>query len=225
MGQRIEIPRPDGGTCPAYANLDRAPGGAPGLVVIQEWWGLNEQIQKVADRFAEAGYRVVVPDLFRGKLASDADEANHLMSGLNFGDAAGQDVQGCVNYLLKESERCGVAGFCMGGALTILSALNVSGVSAGGCFYGIPPKEFADPSAMAVPVIYHFADQDYWCTPELVDSLEADLKRSKAAFDLYRYDAQHAFMNEARPEVYDAQTAQLAWDRTLAFFEKHLKNA
>jgi carboxymethylenebutenolidase len=229
MGQLISIRRPDGGTCPAYVNTD-AGAGAPGVVVIQEWWGLNEQIKKTADRFAKAGYRALVPDLYRGKLASNADEASHMMNHLDFADAADQDLQGAVNHLRAESKgavsaagpRIGVAGFCMGGALTILSALRVKGVAAGACFYGIPPKAFANPADLAIPMILHFANTDDWCTPKLVDELEAELRRSKSKFELYRYDAEHAFMNEARPEVYEPKSAQLAWDRTQKFFDQAL---
>lgn len=222
MGQLIEIRRPDGKTCPAYFSGSDAPN-APAVVVIQEWWGLNAQIKKTADRLAAAGYRALVPDLFRGKIAKDSDEASHLMNHLNFLDAADQDIQGCVSYLRERSPRCGVVGFCMGGALTLLSSVRVKGVDAGACFYGIPPKQVFDASQVAIPLTLHFANTDDWCTPALVDSLEADLKRSKARFELYRYDAEHAFMNEARPEVYEAESARLAWERTEAFFQRTLK--
>src|SRR6185503_19517380 len=114
MGPLIQIRRPDGSSCPAYVSSEPTPAGAPGLVVIQEWWGLNDQIKKTADRFAKAGYRAVVPDLYRGKRASSADEASHMMGSLNFLDAADQDIQGCVTYLRESSKRCGVTGFCMG---------------------------------------------------------------------------------------------------------------
>jgi carboxymethylenebutenolidase len=222
MSRMIDIRRPDGGICPAYFSAGDG-ANAPGVVVIQEWWGLNEQIKKTADRFAKAGYRALVPDLFRGKIAKSSDEASHMMNHLNFIDAADQDIQGCVTHLREASGRCGVVGFCMGGALTLLSALRVNGVDAGACFYGIPPKAVFDPSKVSVPLILHFANADDWCTPELVNGLEADLQRSSARFELHRYDAQHAFMNEARPEVYDAGSADLAWKRTQAFFEGTLR--
>ena len=224
MGQLIEIRRPDGGACPAYFSAGSLPPGAPALVVVQEWWGLNEQIKKTADRFAQAGYRALVPDLFRGKHASSADEASHLMQELDFVDAAEQDIQGCVSYLRESSQRCGVTGFCMGGALTILSALRVNGVDAGACFYGMPPKAVANPSDITIPLILHFAEQDDWCTPAVVNNLEADLKKSKSQFEIHRYPGHHAFMNEARPEVYDDECATLAWNRTQTFFERTLKS-
>lgn len=225
MTQLTQIRRPDGSTCPAYLSAEKLPPGAPGLVVIQEWWGLNEQIKKTADRFARAGYRAIVPDLYRGKRASSADEASHMMQHLNFLDAADQDIQGCVTFLRESSARVGVTGFCMGGALTILSALRVKGMDAGVCFYGIPPKAVAAPSDISVPLQCHFANQDDWCTPQLVDGLEADLKKSKSRFELYRYPAHHAFMNDARPEVYDAKCAGDAWERTLSFLERELKKS
>jgi carboxymethylenebutenolidase len=223
MSQTIEIARPDGGTCPAYLSAGSLGPSAPGVVVLQEWWGLNEQIKKTADRFAQAGYRAIVPDLFRGKRAKDADEASHLMRGLDFRDASEQDVQGCINHLRQSSKRCGVIGFCMGGALTIVSAVRVKGMDAGVCFYGIPPKAAANPSDIAVPMSFHFAAQDDWCTPAVVNTLEADLKKSKSTFELHRYAGHHAFMNEARPEVYDAKEAALGWERALKFFERTLK--
>jgi carboxymethylenebutenolidase len=222
MRKIIEVRRPDGGSCPAYLS-EPADARAPALVVLQEWWGLNDQIKGTADRFAAAGYRALVPDLYRGKLASDADEASHMMGALNFIDAAEQDVQGAVTYLRERSGRCGVTGFCMGGALTLLSSLRVTGVDAGACFYGIPPREVADPTRLSVPLSLHFADQDDWCTPAAVDQLEADLEKSKSSFELFRYPAQHAFMNQARREVYDAEQAGLAWQRTLDFFARTLR--
>jgi carboxymethylenebutenolidase len=101
--------------------------------------------------------------------------------------------------------------------------LRVKGVDAGACFYGIPPKAVFDASKVTIPLVLHFANRDDWCTPQLVDGLEADLRRSSSGFELHRYDADHAFMNQARPEVYDADSAELAWKRTQTFFERTLK--
>jgi carboxymethylenebutenolidase len=222
MGEMIQFKRPDGKTCPGYLATPKAGSGAPGFVVIQEWWGLNEQIKKTGDRLAEAGYRALVPDLFRGKIAKGADEASHMMANLNFPDAAAQDIRGAVQHLKQSSKKAAVGGFCMGGALTILAAVNVPEMDAGACFYGIPPLQADAIKKIGIPLILHFANQDDWCTPAKVNELEAALKQSKSKFELYRYDARHAFMNEARPEVYDPAGAKLAWDRTLAFLEKVL---
>lgn len=224
-GTMIEITRPDGETLPAY--LAEPPGrpGAPAVVVLQEWWGLNEQMKRTADRLAEAGYRALVPDLYRGRLAADADEANHLMQGLDWAAACDQDLRGAVDHLHRESDKVAVLGFCMGGALTIMAAVHLAGVDAAVCFYGIPPASAADPARIAAPLLGHFAIHDDWCTPAAVNGLEATLSAGGVQHTLYRYDAHHAFFNEARPEVYHPESAALAWKRTLDFLGKHLGGA
>jgi carboxymethylenebutenolidase len=220
MGKTIEFKRPDGKTCPGYLATPKDDASQPGFVVIQEWWGLNDQIKRTADRLAEAGYRALVPDLYRGKVASAADEANHLMGNLNFPDAAGQDIRGAVQHLKQSSPKVAVGGFCLGGALTLLCAVHVPEMDAGACFYGIPLTGSFDPKSIKIPLICHFANQDDWCTPAKADELEVALKQSKSKYEIYRYDAHHAFMNEARPEVYDAESAKTAWDRTLKFLRQ-----
>lgn len=222
MGETIQFHRPDGKTCPGYLAVPETGSGGPGFVVIQEWWGVNDQIKKTADRLAGAGYRAVVPDLFRGKIAKASDEASHLMADLNFPDAASQDIRGAVEYLKQSSKKVGVGGFCMGGALTILAALHVPEMDAGVCFYGMPPIEAAEWKKINIPLICHFANQDDWCTPAKVNEVESALRQSNSRFELYRYNAQHAFMNEARPEVYDDLSAKTAWERTLQFLNKAL---
>ena len=114
MGKMISFKRPDGQSVNGYLAEPAQGAAAPGIVVIQEWWGLNDQIKGVADKLAAAGYRALVPDLYRGKVALEANEAEHLMTNLNFGDAAGQDVRGAVQHLKATgSKKCGVTGFCM----------------------------------------------------------------------------------------------------------------
>jgi carboxymethylenebutenolidase len=179
MGEMIQFKRPDGKTCPGYLATPKAGStSAPGFVVIQEWWGLNDQIKKTADLLAEAGYQALVPDLYRGRLTTAAEEANHFMASLNFLDAADQDIRGATQYLKQSSKKVAVGGFCMGGALTILSAVRVPEMDAGACFYGIPPADAADPKMIKIPLICHFAERDDWCTPAKVNDLEAVLKQS-----------------------------------------------
>ena len=221
MGEMIHFERPDGEQVPAYyAAPPRA--NAPSVVVIQEWWGLNEQIARVADSVARAGYRALVPDLYRGKLATDADEASHLMSGLDWSAACAQDLRGALIHLKAAGGKAGVMGFCMGGALTIMALANLDEADAGVCFYGIPPAQAADLSKIETPLLAHFANEDDWCTPAAVDALEAKLKAAGVAHEIHRYDAKHAFFNEARPEVHHAEAAALAWKRTEGFLRKHL---
>jgi len=222
MREMIQFKRPDGKTCPGYLATPKAGASAHGFVCIQEWWGLNEQIKKTADRLAEAGYRALVPDLYRGKVAKASDEASHMMANLNFPDAAEQDIRGAVQFLKQSSKKVAVGGFCMGGALTILAAVRVPEMDAGACFYGIPDLPADELKKIKTPLTCHFANQDGWITPAKVNDLEAALKQSKSQFEIYRYDAQHAFMNEARPAVYDADGAKLAWDRMLNFLKTAL---
>src|SRR3972149_5834770 len=151
MGQMISFKRPDGKSVSGYLAEPAAVAAAPGIVVIQEWWGLNDQIKGVADRLAKAGYRALVPDLYRGKVTVEREEAEHLMKGLNFGDAAGQDVRGAVQYLKAKSKKVGVTGFCMGGALTVLSAGNVPEADAAVIWYGYPPPEDVGAAKIKAP--------------------------------------------------------------------------
>ena len=219
MGKMIEFERPDGGATKGY--LAEAGNGRPGVVVIQEWWGLNDQICGVADRFARAGYNALAPDLYKGRLASAADEANHLMEGLDFPDATHQDLRGATRHLAGIGGKVAVMGFCMGGALTIAAAVHIPECAAGVCFYGIPPKEFADPANIKVPFQGHFANEDDWCTPAAVDALEADLARGGVKHALYRYDAAHAFFNE-QSDVYDVACQRDSWARMMPFLKTHL---
>src|SRR5580698_1421518 len=122
MGTTVTFKRPDEQIIQGYLAEPERAAGAAAIVVIQEWWGLNAQIRGVADRLAKAGYVALVPDLYRGKSTVEAEEAHHLLTGLNFGDAASQDIRGAVQYLKTRCQKVGVTGFCMGGALTLLTA-------------------------------------------------------------------------------------------------------
>lgn len=219
--RQITFTRPDGQDAPGYV-FPTARADAPAIVLIQEWWGVNDQIRGVARRLAAAGYGVLIPDLYRGKLADNGDEASHLMNGLNFPDALHQDLVGAVRHARSHHAKVGVMGFCMGGALTIAAAANIPELSAAVCFYGVPPAAIADPKSIRIPLQCHFAEQDTWCTPAVVAELEKQLSEGNVPFELHRYDAQHAFLNESRPEVYHPSAAALAWQRTLEFLGRHL---
>jgi len=228
MGQTTTYKRPDGKSVSGYLAEPAGAANAPGLVVIQEWWGLNDQIKGVADKLAKAGYRALVPDLYRGKVALAANEAEHLMKGLNFGDAAGQDVRGAVQFLKGKSRKVGVTGFCMGGALTVLSAVHVPEADAGVIWYGYPPLEYVDAAKIRMPLMGHWATEDMAFAISGVDALEKKLNAAKVKFDFHRYHAKHAFANETADAKnlamlkYDPKAAELAWKRTLDFFAKNL---
>jgi carboxymethylenebutenolidase len=219
MGTMIEFARPDGGRTKGY--LATAGQGRPGVVVIQEWWGLNDQICGVADRFARAGYNALAPDLYKGRVTTAPDEANHLMTGLDFAGATHQDLRGAAQHLKSHSGKVAVMGYCMGGALTIAAAVHVPEFAAGVAFYGIPPKEFADPAKIRVPLQGHFANKDDWCTPAAVDDLERGLKETGFQHEIYRYEAAHAFANE-RSAAYDIACANLAWERMASFLRAQI---
>lgn len=228
MGKTISYQRPDGQQVSGYLAETDAPGG-PALVVIQEWWGLNDQIRGVADRLARAGYTALVPDLYRGKSTVEAEEANHLMTGLDFADAASQDIRGAVQHLRTVASKVGVTGYCMGGALTILSLTMVPEADAGVVWYGYPPLDYVDASKINAPMLAHWATQDGAFAIAGVDALEAKLKAADVRYSGHRYLAYHAFANETQAgpgrialAQYDAAWAQLAWDRTFAFLGRHL---
>lgn len=222
MGDIVTFKRPDGKDCSGYFAKPSAGDSAPGIVVVQEWWGLNDQIKSVADRLAGLGYRALVPDLYRGKVTVEVAEAQHLMTNLNFGDAATQDVAGAVQHLKSGGKKVGVVGFCMGGALTILAAVHVKDLDAAVSWYGVPPEQAADTRTIKIPFQGHFALQDAFFPPDQVDSLEARLKEGKVKYEIFRYDANHAFGNEKGP-YYNAEAAKQAWERTTGFFGKSLK--
>ena len=225
----ISFKRPDGTLVEAYLIEPANPKNAPGVVVIQEWWGLDDEIKNVANRLAKAGYRALVPDLYRGKLALEANEAEHLMNDLNFGDAASQDIRGAVQYLKETgSTKVAVTGFCMGGALTVLSAGLVPECDATVVWYGYPPLEYVDAQAIKKPMLAHWALHDEFFSITGVDQLEEKLKAAGVTYDFQRYDAKHAFANpksDARglpPLKYNSAAADLAWDRTMAFLKAQL---
>ncbi|OYT98439.1 MAG: carboxymethylenebutenolidase [Burkholderiales bacterium PBB1] len=232
MGTAITYQRPDGQTASGYLAEPIHPTDAPGIVVIQEWWGLNEQIRGVADRLAQAGYRALVPDLYRGQLTVEAEEAHHLMSALNFGDAASQDIRGAVLHLKQTGTagaKVGITGFCMGGALTLLSLCATPEADAGVVWYGCPPLEYIDAAKLKAPLLGHWATQDEFFPIATVDALEAKLRAAHVNFAFHRYLAHHAFANETAvgpgripATQFDPVWAQQAWDRTLRFFGKWL---
>src|SRR5688572_27687159 len=193
----ITFNRPDGKAINGYYTEPAAGSTAPGVVVIQEWWGLNDQIRGIANRLAGEGYRALVPDLYRGEVTVEAQEAQHLMSNLNFGDAASQDIRGAVQYLKKDGgAKVGVSGFCMGGALTLLAAVNVPEADAAAPWYGYPPLEYINAAKIKMPLLGHFALDDAFFAISGVDALEKKLEAAGVKFEFHRYPAGHAFANE-----------------------------
>jgi carboxymethylenebutenolidase len=213
MTQRVTFPSSVG---EAEGVLLLPDGGAKGagVVLIHEWWGVNQQIQSLADRWVEAGFVTIVPDLYHGKIASTAHDADAMMKGLDFGKAV-QEIAAAVKFL-KSHEQCrgpvAVTGYCMGGALTLATAVNVRGLACVVPFYGWPGD--LDWKQIDAPVQAHFAKHDDWAKVELIEKVKAAVT---VEMELHVYDAQHAFCNDRRPEVYNEAAANQAWERTLTF--------
>ena len=224
MAEMIEFQRPDGKRCSGYYGEPDGNKTAPGVVLIQEWWGLNDQIEGMADDLIEEGYRVLVPDLYRGDVTVEQAEAKHKMEDLDFADATDQDIRGAVQYMKAQSPQVAVMGFCMGGILTMLSAIHLSEeIQAAVSWYGVPPKEGGDPATISIPVQGHFGTADSFFPPEKVDALEEKLKAGNVDYDFYRYEgAEHAFGNETG-ESYDAGAKEKAWARSLTFLSKCIR--
>lgn len=219
MGEMISFTCPGSGTGNGY--LATAGNSKGSIVVIQEWWGLNDQMKGIADRCASVGYNALVPDLYDGRATQDPDEAGHMMEGLDWVGATEQDVRGAAQHLADLGGPVAVMGYCLGGALSIIAAAKVPEVNMVVCYYGIPPADAVDPASIGIPFQGHFATQDDWCTPAAVDELETALRNGKVDYELHRYEAAHAFFNEAEPAVYDEKCAALSWERTMSFLTAH----
>ncbi len=224
MGEMIEFAS-NGGTGQGY--LATPEGGAgPGLVVIQEWWGLVPHIKDVCERFAAAGFMALAPDLYHGEATTEPDEAGKLMMGLRLEQAI-KDMSGTVDALLERSsgDRVGVVGFCMGGGLAlILATRRPQAVAACASFYGVIPWEGAEPDWSTLPagVQLHVGDQDSMAKA-YVDQLRQKLGSLGKEYEAFVYPGcDHAFFNDERPEVYDAEAAGLAWNRMIRLFNDRL---
>jgi len=212
--QRVTFPSGVGEASGVLVLPEAASGAArpPGIVVLQEWWGVNDQIQSVAARYAAAGFAALIPDLYHGKLAHNAEEAGRMMKALDHGKAV-QEIAGAVAYLRGHSNgKVAVTGYCLGGALALASAVNIRGLAAVVAYYGLPGD--LDWSKVDAPIQAHFATRDDWATVAGAQKVKAAVP---GAMDLHVYEADHAFANDRRPEVHNAAASQQAWDRSLAF--------
>lgn len=224
-GKTIEFPS-NGGSSQAYLATPES-GKGPGVVVIQEWWGLVEHITDVADRFAREGFVALAPDLYHGEKAGEPDTAGKLMMALNI-DQTAKDLRGAVEFLVKQDamtgEKAGVIGFCMGGQLALYAAtVDPEHVGAVADFYGIHPNVQPDFSRLNAPILGSFAENDDFTPPAAARSLEERLRAQGIETDFKIYPGtHHGFFNDTIPSQYDEAAAKDAWDRTLRFFRAHL---
>lgn len=214
----------NGGTADGYLSLP-ASGKGPGVIVIQEWWGLVPHIKDVCDRFAAEGYVALAPDLYHGESTKSPDEAGKLMMALRI-DEAERDLRGAIGYLLNNAatsgKRVGTVGFCMGGALSLYAASKNPNVGACVVFYGIHPNVKPDLANLQAPVLGIYAELDGYVTPTVVRELEAKLRQHGKNVEMHIYPGtDHGFFNDTR-EVYNEAAAKDAWRRVLAFYREHL---
>ncbi|MFN2533529.1 MAG: dienelactone hydrolase family protein [Pyrinomonadaceae bacterium] len=225
MGEMVQFTS-NGGHTSGYLAIPESRRG-PAVVVIQEWWGLVDHIKDVCDRFAAEGFVALAPDLFHGKSAKSPDEAGKLMMALRI-DEAEKDLSGAIDYLKNHdatsSEKVGTIGFCMGGALSLYAASKNSQVGACIIFYGGHPKVKPDLPNLQAPVLGIYGQRDKSVSPEVVQQLEQQMVELGKSFEVHIYpNADHAFFNGDRPEVYNQNAAEDAWRRSIEFLRMHLE--
>lgn len=214
----------NGGTANGYLSLP-ASGKGPGVIVLQEWWGLVPHINDVCDRFAAEGFVALAPDLYHGESTKSPDEAGKLMMALRI-DETEKDLRGAIGYLLNHEAtsgaKVGTVGFCMGGALSLYAASKNPQVGACVVFYGIHPNVKPDLANLQAPVLGIYAELDAYVPPATVHELESKLKEHGKSVEMHIYpNLDHGFFNDTR-ELYNEAGAKDAWKRVIAFFREHL---
>ncbi len=192
------------------------------VILIQEWWGINDHIRDIASRYAQEGYLCVAPDLYRGRVARDAQEASALMNAL-----AIEDGMETIRRAIEATEetyniqRFGITGYCMGGTFALRAACEISELAAAAPFYGDIPEDDVLAN-LTTPTLFIAGNRDGWITPAKVNGLKDAARKNNLPLEVVSYDADHAFFNDTRPEVYNREAAADAWRRVLSLFNKHL---
>jgi carboxymethylenebutenolidase len=221
-GTMVEFPS-NGSTTSGYLATPPA-GRGPGVLVLQEWWGLVPHIKRVCDRFAAEGFVALAPDMYHGRTASEPDGAGKLFMALEI-TRAEKDLRGAGRYLQARSStaKLGAVGFCMGGQLALFAATLNPAVGACVNFYGIHPNVKPDYAQLHGPVLGLYAERDGFVTPEVARGVDAAIRKAGKQSEIHIYPGvDHAFFNDERPDAYDRAAAEDAWRRTLAFFRAHL---
>jgi carboxymethylenebutenolidase len=226
MGDMVSFAS-NGGTAEGY--LAQAAGGGPGVIVVQEWWGLVDHVKDLTERFAAAGFTALAPDFFHGASTDEPDEAMRLMMGLAM-DRAAQDVAGAAAYLSGlesvTTPVLGVVGFCMGGSLALWSATVAENIQAAVGFYPAVPWERMDPTWPnydGKAALIHCSEEDGTSSAEGIRTAVAAIEEAGGSVEVFDYPGtSHAFFNDDRPEVHDAAASAQAWDRTIAFLHERL---
>lgn len=209
------------GATTAYVAIPDEPTGKA-VLIVHEWWGLNEHVKDIANRYAAEGFIAIAPDLYRGKIAANPEEASRMMHSLSIEDG--------IDTIHKAAEkarteyginRFGVTGFCMGGTFALRAACDLNDFKASAPFYGdIPEDEVL--KRLSTPTVFISGTRDAWITPEKVAGLESAVARFGLPVESKKYDADHAFFNDTRPEVYNQSAAEDAWRKVTGFFRERL---
>lgn len=209
------------GATTAYAALPKKATGKT-VIIIHEWWGLNDHIKDIANRYAGEGFTAIAPDLYRGRIATNPQEAGEMMNALELEDGL-DTIKNTIATAQEKYEalHIGITGFCMGGTYALQAACHLEGLNAAAPFYGdIPDEETLQ--NLKTPVLFISGKKDKWINPERVRELELIAKGNLLPVESVPYDADHAFFNDTRPEVFDADAAKDAWTRVVEFFNKNL---
>lgn len=223
-GEMVRFPS-NGGEAEGYL-AKPASGKGPGVVVIQEWWGLVPNIKDICDRFAGEGFVALAPDLYHGASTAEPDEAMKLMMGLKM-DQAAKDMSGAVDYLVgldaATGDKVGSVGYCLGGGLSLFLASLKPQIGACVIYYGVLPGAQPDLAGLQAAVLGHYAENDQFAGPQAARALESQIKAAGKQVEFHIYPAtEHGFFNDTRSDVYNAEAARLTWERTLAFYRQHL---
>lgn len=226
MGTAREVSFPfEGGSAAGHFVPAAGDGAAPAVLVIHEWWGINDDIRAICGRFADAGLSALAVDLYGGRSTADASEAMQWVNELKTGDAM-KVVAGALAWVRAQpgvSPKVGITGFCLGGAMSIAAACTVPGLAAAVPFYGTPRDEFIDFSGPRPPILGHYGRKDPIVSVDRVEAIAAKASAAGCRFDVQLYDAGHAFMRSADPSAYHAESAALAWERTIDFLRAELR--
>lgn len=209
------------GPTSAYTAISGKPSGKA-VLVIHEWWGLNDHIKDITTRYADEGFVAIAPDLYRGKLAANASEAGEMMQALAIEDGL-DTIKNAIDTaaVAYDLSHFGITGYCMGGTFALRAACELEGLSAAAPFYGdVPSDEILQ--KLTTPTIFVSGTRDGWINPEKVAQLEDAAERFELPIHSVKYDADHAFFNNTRPEVYDATAAADAWALVVGFFKDKL---
>lgn len=223
MTERVTFPSTTGDTAMGALAVPAGTGKVPAIVVVQEWWGVNDQITGLCEKWANEGFLALAVDLYRGKVIEigEGGAAGEAMGKLDRARATA-DLGGAIEYVRNHPRSTGkvaVTGYCMGGAFSFAAAQTFPGLAAVVPFYGLSPSN--DFSQVTAPIQAHFAAKDGWAKADAAAEIKRTLEAAGKTMELYVYDADHAFCNERRPEVYNADACAQAWTRAVAFVKQH----